>query len=208
MNSKILTALTLATVAFLSFSSFSTTKNAPELGIKSSDSPAVVEDKMQPISETNSQPETIDLNSTPAQIPAQIPAQEPVTANSNSQTDLAWKEYLGGRKIVQFQNYSSGNGGGGISGKTEIHFCKNGQIIAGSQNSFTVNAGNSNINSSGQNGGNGTWKILESNQQAVRIQATDNSSGQTMQFDLAMGDDRKIYSNGNKFFPGPSDVCP
>ena len=98
MNSKILIALTLATVTFLSFSSFSTTKNAPELGISSSDSTAVVEDKMQPTAETNSQPKTIDLNSAPAQ----TPAQEPVAANANSQTDLAWQEYLGGRKIVQF----------------------------------------------------------------------------------------------------------
>ncbi len=141
-------------------------------------------------------------------IPMSFSVVSAIPANASTQTDGLWKQYLGGRKIVQFQNYSSGNGGGGLSGKTEIHFCRNGQIIAGSQNSFTVNAGNSSINSSGKNGGTGTWKIIESNQQAVRIQSTDNNNGQTMQFDLAMGNDRKIYNNGNKFFPGPSDVCP
>jgi hypothetical protein len=136
-----------------------------------------------------------------------VSAIDTAPANASTQTDGAWKQYLGGRKIVRFQNYSSGNGGGGISGKTEIHFCKNGQLIVADSNSFTVNAGNSNINSSGQNGGTGTWKITESNERAVAIAVKDNS-GQTQQFVLTAGDDRKIYSNGNKLFPGPSDVCP
>jgi hypothetical protein len=128
-------------------------------------------------------------------------------ANASAQTDGRWKQYLGGRKIVRFQRYSSGNGGGGITGKTEIHFCKNGQFVYADSNSFTVNAGNSNINSSGQNGNTGTWKIIESNEKAVAIEAKDNN-GQTGKFILIAGEDRKIYSNGNKFFPGPSDVCP
>jgi hypothetical protein len=89
---------------------------------------------------------------------------------------------------------------------TELHFCKNGQYIFADQNSFSANAGNSNVNSSGQNSGAGNWKILQSNERAVAIEVKDNN-GQTQQFVLTAGDDRKIYSNGNKFFPGPSDVC-
>ena len=127
-------------------------------------------------------------------------------ANASAQTDRNWKQYLGGRKIVHFQRYSSGNGGGGITGKTELHFCKNGQYIFADSNSFTVNAGNSNVNSSGQSSGAGVWKIIESNERAVAMEVKDNN-GQTQKFILTAGEDRKIYSNGNKFFTGPSDAC-
>jgi hypothetical protein len=139
-----------------------------------------------------------------------ISAIDTAPANANTQTNGLWKQYLGGRKIVNYQRYSSGNGGGGITATTELHFCRNGQYIYRDQNSFTVNAGNSNINSGGQNGNTGTWKIMESNRQAVAIEVKSNS-GQIHQFVLIDGTDergRKLYSNGNKFLPGPSEICP
>jgi hypothetical protein len=33
-------------------------------------------------------------------------------ASASQQTNVQWKKYLGGRKIVQFSNYSSSFGGG------------------------------------------------------------------------------------------------
>lgn len=135
-----------------------------------------------------------------------VSASDTMPANASKQTDRQWKQYLGGRKIVHFSRYSSSFGGGGSSSQSELHFCKNGQFAYASQSSVSMSAGDVSGNSNGRDGNVGTWKIIESNQQAVVVEVADNN-GQKGQFALGFGNDGKLYSGGKRFFPAPSDAC-
>jgi hypothetical protein len=118
-----------------------------------------------------------------------------------------WLKYLGGRKIVQFERYSSGNGGGGISSKKELHFCTNGQYSYGSQGSFSANVPGASASGSGGNGNSGAWKIIESNQSLVAIDFV-SSTGEKQRSLLGFGQDGRLYNNaGDKLLTAPSDAC-
>ncbi|WP_310485306.1 hypothetical protein [Chamaesiphon sp. VAR_48_metabat_403] len=129
------------------------------------------------------------------------------SANATQQTDGLWLKYLGGRKIVQFERYSSGNGGGGISSKKEFHFCTNGQFAYGSQGSFTANVPGASASGSGGNSITGTWKIIESNQSLAAIEFA-GSTGEKQQYLLGFGQDGRLYNRaGDKLLTAPSDAC-
>ncbi len=129
------------------------------------------------------------------------------SANATKQSDGLWLKYLGGRKIVQFERYSSGNGGGGISSKKELHFCSNGQYAYGSEGSFSAIVPGASASGSGRNSSSGTWKIIESNQFLAAIEVV-SSTGEKEQYLLGFGQDGRLYNRaGDKLLTAPSDAC-
>ena len=129
------------------------------------------------------------------------------SASATKQTDKLWLKYLSGRKIVQFERYSSGNGGGGISSKKELHFCTNGQYAYGSEDSFSAIVPGASASGSGGNSSSGTWKIIESNQFLAAIEVISNS-GDKRQYILGFGQDGRLYNRaGDKLLTAPSDAC-
>jgi hypothetical protein len=134
-------------------------------------------------------------------------------AIANQQTDGQWKQYLGGRRIVQFSNYSSGYGGGGMSSQFELQFCKNGKFTYTSQSSVSMSAGDASGNSSGQDSVAGTWKIIESNPQVVLFEVTysdgiKDSEGLKERYIIGFGADGKLYNNaGKKLLTEANNAC-
>ena len=109
-------------------------------------------------------------------------------ATASKQTDRQWQQYLGGRKIVEFANYSSSFGGGGMSSQKELHICGNGQFAYAAQSSVSMDVSGANGGSSGKNRSTGTWKIVESNQSVVAVEFT-SSAGEKEQGVLGFGQD-------------------
>lgn len=128
-------------------------------------------------------------------------------ATASKQTDRQWQQYLGGRKIVEFSNYSSSFGGGGMSSQKELHICGNGQFAYAAQSSVSMNVSGANGGSSGRNRSTGTWKIIESNQSGVAVEFT-SSTGEKEQGVLGFGQDGRLYNgDGKKLLTAPSESC-
>jgi hypothetical protein len=128
-------------------------------------------------------------------------------AIASQQTDLQWKKYLGGRKIVQFSNYSSSFGGGGMYSQQELHFCSNGRFDYVSESSVTMNAGEVSGSSGGTNRSTGTWKIIESNPQLVLIEFV-SSEGEKQRSLLGFGQDGRLYNDaGKRLLTTASNAC-
>jgi hypothetical protein len=128
-------------------------------------------------------------------------------ASASNQTDGLWRQYFGGRKIVEFNNYSSSYGGGGMSSKKELHFCSNGQFAYAADSSVSMNVSGANGSSSGSNSSTGTWKIIESNRSMVAIEFA-SSAGERQQGAFAIGQDGRLYNgSGKKLLTTASDAC-
>lgn len=137
-----------------------------------------------------------------------VSAIDTTPVNASEQTNRLWEQYFGGRKIVSFSRYTSGNGGGGMSSTSEFHFCKNGNYIYGSQSSIAVHAGNMSANSNSKDDNTGTWKVLGSNSQKVLMELTDSDGTNKRQSVYTMGTDKRLYgSSGKKLLTGPSQTC-
>jgi hypothetical protein len=63
MNSRFLTALTIATVTFLSFSSIAKAEDAAQPDVSAPEPTVVIQDPTQTTTDTNSQSQTVDRNS-------------------------------------------------------------------------------------------------------------------------------------------------
>lgn len=128
-------------------------------------------------------------------------------ATASKQTDQQWRQYLGGRKIVEFSSYSSGYGGGGMSSKKELHICSNGEFAYAAQSLVSMDVSGASAGSSGRNRSTGTWKIIESNQSVVAVEFT-SSTGEKEQGALGFGQDGRLYNgSGKKLLTAPSDAC-
>jgi hypothetical protein len=134
-------------------------------------------------------------------------------AIASKETDGQWKQYLGGRRIVQFSNYSSSYGGGGMSSQFELQFCKNGKFTYASESSVSMSAGDASGNSSGQDKVNGNWTIIESNPQVVLLEfvysdGIKDNDGLKERFILGLGEDGRLYNNaGKKLLTDVSNAC-
>lgn len=105
-------------------------------------------------------------------------------------------------------SYSSGNGGGGLSSRKEIHFCSNGEMAITASSSISVNARGSSYSDGGSQKYTGTWKIMQSNEYQVVMEVIDASSGEKGYMNIGYKQDKKLYSaNGNRLFHVPSDLC-
>lgn len=129
-------------------------------------------------------------------------------AEASKQTDRLWQKNLNGSKAVQMSSYSSGNGGGGLSSRKEIHFCSNGEMAITASSSISVNARGSSYSDGGSQKYTGTWKIMQSNEYQVVMEVIDASSGEKGYMNIGYKQDKKLYSaNGNRLFHVPSDLC-
>lgn len=129
------------------------------------------------------------------------------SAMASQQTDDQWRQFLNGRKIVQLSNYSSSFGGGGMSSKTELHFCGDGQFAFASESSVSMSGGDLGGSSSGQERSTGSWKIVESNPQVVLLDFV-STQGQRDQVLLGFGQDGRLYNGtGKRLLSDASEVC-
>ncbi len=131
-------------------------------------------------------------------------------ATASSSTDAGWRQYLGGRKIVEQSTYSSGyGGGGGMRSKTEIHFCSDGQVGVVSSSSVVINVPGIDGSSGNDNSTSiGTWKITKSDRSKVTMELGDPTTGQKIASVLLKGQDNRLYNiNGKQLVTTKSEAC-
>lgn len=129
------------------------------------------------------------------------------SAIASQQTDAQWRQYLNGRKIVLLSNYSSSFGGGGMSSKSELHFCSSGQFAFASESSVSIASGDLSASNGGQESSTGNWRIVESNSHAVLLEFI-NTQGQKQQSIVGFGQDGRLYNDaGKRLLTAASEAC-
>jgi hypothetical protein len=110
--------------------------------------------------------------------------------------DEAWEKSLTNVRLTYMSSYSSGLSGGSSSRST-IDLCGNKTFSYASSSSISVDVGGAFGSSSGNNSGNGTWQVINRQQQPVLV--LNFTDGRVWEYNLEFRD-QKYYLNGTRYF--------
>ena len=128
-------------------------------------------------------------------------AQAGTTTNNAAATGTLkdWNYQLADTKLTFMESYySGGDVGGGYNMKEEIHICKAGYFRYFDQSFVSAGNDNSSVYSGGNSKGDGTWKIIDRSGTFVLVLSF--SDGSSKEFELAWGEDSKLFLNGYRFY--------
>ena len=79
----------------------------------------------------------------------------------------SWMQRLSDKKLVQFSGYSSGGGSGGYNSEKKLYLAANGTYAFRSSSSVSIYVPGATGSSSGQQGDDGRWRVVEDRGQAI-----------------------------------------
>lgn len=110
--------------------------------------------------------------------------------------DEAWEKSLTNVRLTYMSSYSSGLSGGSSS-RSSIDLCGNKSFSYSSSSSISIDVGGAFGSSSGNNSGNGTWQVINRQQQPVLV--LNFTDGRVWEYNLEFKD-QKYFLNGTRYF--------
>jgi hypothetical protein len=122
------------------------------------------------------------------------------SGNSDSPVVEQWIQHLRGKKVTYLSSYSSGSGGG-YSSEWHLYLAANGTFSYSSQSSVSAYVPGATGGSSGQNSGNGKWRIYTMSSQVIlELQFTD---GRVQRRSLSYADGKTFFDRSRVFVTEP-----